>query len=120
MSKIDSAKVDSLRMSGFLYTRSKTQQYREKQISESENGMLNELIVILHKHKSRIYAVITPLYDQKKFDPSDMAILKETFGKNLYDFSGINAFTNDEYNYPDRKHFRPYVSKQIIDSIVRD
>ncbi len=120
LSQADSVKIDSLRKAGFLYARSTTQQYKERQISDPEARMLNELVSILHRQHSRIFAVITPLYDQKKFDPADMAILKAAFGQNLYDFSGINGITNDEYNYPDRKHFRSYISKMIVDSIVRE
>lgn len=120
LSPADSAKIDSLRTCGFLYARGKTQQYRDKQISASENSMIRELADILDKHRSKYYVVITPLYDQLKFNPEDMSVLQAAFGGNLYDFSGINGITDDEYNYPDRKHFRPVVSKQIIDSIIRN
>ena len=118
LSKADSSKIDSLKRCGFLYKRSETQQYRESQISAGENSMIHQLSRILRQHRSNYYVVITPLYDQRKFSREDMAILKEAYGSNLYDFSGINPMTNDAYNYPDRTHFIENVSKQIIDSII--
>ena len=111
-------RIDSLKASGFLFKRSREEQFKEKQISIPEQKMLEAIRDILEKHKSRYYIVITPLYDQLKFDKSDMKIIRDLFGKNVYDFSGINSITDNEYNYPDRKHFLPYISKNIIDSIT--
>lgn len=120
LSRPDSLKIDAMRKSGFLFVRDKRQKFMGKQISGPELSKVNELAGILHRHKSKIYVVITPLYDQMKFNPQDMEVLKSAFGPDLYDFSGINGITNDDYNYPDREHFRPVISKQIIDSIIRN
>jgi hypothetical protein len=115
----DSLKIDSLKNVGFLYARSKQQEFLGKQISAAESAIIDKIINILDKHKAKLYVIVTPLYDQMKFHPDDTSILKSKFGKDLYDFSGINSFTSNEFNYkPDRKHFREVVSKQIIDSLI--
>jgi hypothetical protein len=116
----DSARIDSMRQSGFLYARDNTQKYLGNQISATEISMIRDLAQILERHRSNIYVVITPLYDQMKFSEDDMSVLRAAFGQHLYDFSGINAITDNDYNYPDRKHFRPVISKEIIDSIIRE
>lgn len=110
------AKIDSMKKSGFLYVRSKFQKFKESQISNSETALLMKVKSILDKHKSRYTVIITPLYDQMRFSRFDFDIIKEIFKDRLFDFSGINEFTNNEYNYSDRIHFLPYISKQIIDS----
>lgn len=117
--KKDSVKIDSLKKSGFLFARSDEQKYGSEQISPSEAGMIEKIVKIVQRHKSNLYVIITPLYDQLKFNPTDIDILQKAFGKNFHDFSGINSITNNEYNYKaDRKHFREVVSKQIIDSLL--
>jgi hypothetical protein len=115
----DSLKIDSLKKSGFFYARRNHQQFLSKQISLEEEKIIYKIVNILDRHKAKLYLIVTPLYDQMKFNPDDILILKKAFGENLHDFSGINAFTNNEFNYkPDRKHFREVVSKQIIDSLI--
>ena len=111
--------IDSMVKVGFLYKRSSTQKFKERQISSSEKVTINKMINLLNKHHTKYYVVITPLYDQLKFNDTDMELLKNTFAENLYDFSGINNFTEDKLNYHDKKHFLPYVSKQILDSILK-
>lgn len=117
-SKAYMRKMDSLRSGGYLPNRAGKQAFREKQISGGEEQMLSGIKKILEKHASNYYVVITPLYDQLKFDASDMKIIENCFGDHVYDFSGINRFTNNIYNYPDGKHFPPYVSKAILDSVI--
>jgi hypothetical protein len=117
--RADSLKIDSLKKSGFFYARSKRQKYLDEQISSSESKIIDGIVKILNRHRAKLYVIITPLYDQRKFNPEDISILRTAFGESLYDFSGINAITNNEYNYkPDRKHFREVVSKKIFDSII--
>jgi len=112
------SRIDRLTETGFYYERNKLQQYAKDQISKGEEVILNEIKEIFDKHSTNFYIVITPLYDQRKFSQKDQVILKNIFGSRLYDFSGINDITNDKYNFPDRKHFQPYISKAIIDSIL--
>jgi hypothetical protein len=114
-------KIDSLKRIGVLFKRSNlTYKNKERQISFSEEKVLLKIKGLLKKHNTNYYIVITPLYDQMKFDCIDMQILGSIFGRNLYDFSGVNEITNNEYNYLDGLHFRPCISKQMIDSILAD
>ena len=110
--------IDSLKRTGFMYKRDKIQQYKENQISKVEFDLLSKIKVLLNKNKSNYYIIITPLYDQLKFSKLDNEKLNNVFKNRIYDFSGINKMTNNEYNYPDRSHFLPYISKKILDSIV--
>jgi len=111
--------IDSLQKTGFLYQRPAIQQFSKNQISMKEAAMLMDIKRLLQKHHSKYYIVITPLYDQLKFARDDQKLLEHIFGDGLYDFSGINRYTANPYNYPDRKHFLPWVSKDIIDSLIR-
>lgn len=113
------SKIDSLKRVGFLYTRSDSIKFKEKQISKEEFVLLQKVGELLKKHNTKFYVVITPLYDQLRFDSTDMNEIRAVFGtNNVYDFSGVNKFTKNEYNYPDRLHFLPYISKIIADSII--
>lgn len=113
-------KIDSLKNTGFLYERPLSQQYKEIiQISDSEKLLLLKLKDLFNKHSTNYYLVITPLYDQYKFNINDQDLVNKMFGDRVYDFSGINWMTSNEYNYPDRKHFQPYISKYMIDSIIK-
>jgi hypothetical protein len=118
MDKSYAHKIDSLKASGFLYKRPNKQLYKPNQISNSEVKILDKILALLHKHKAHYYVVLTPLYDQLKFSEKDSQILKTEFGNNLYDYSGINSITNDESNYPDKRHFLPYISKVMVDHIL--
>ena len=112
-------KMDSLIESGFLYKREDVQKQQTPQISARERIYLEKIADFFNKHNTNYYIVITPLYDQYKFNTADLNILNTVFPDRIFDFSGINNFTNNPYNYPDRKHFQPYISKKIIDSIVK-
>jgi hypothetical protein len=112
-------KIESLRKSGFLYERHDKPGYLSEQISDEEKSTLWSIKGLFKKHNTNHYVVITPLYDQNKFAASDQKILEECFGDRLYDFSGVNDFTNNVYNYPDRSHFQRYISKSILDSVIR-
>jgi hypothetical protein len=113
-------KIDSLKRTGVLFERSSLNQPRreKKQISINEEHILLKIRELFKKHGTNYRIVITPLYDQMQFDYADMQILRTIFGNSIYDFSGVNEITNNEYNYFDGMHFRPCISKQIIDSIL--
>ncbi len=81
---------------------------------------MHKIKKICEKHHTRYYIVITPLYDQLKFDSSDMQLISKSFGDRVFDFSGINDITNNQYNYHDRVHFLPYISKNMADKILEN
>ncbi len=110
--------VMKLRKSGFLYKRPNTLRYAENQISEAEEKSLQVIAGILKKHQTKAWFIISPLYDQLKFSKTDSLILQKILGERIYDYSGVNRFTLDDRNYPDRKHFLPHIAKQMLDEIL--
>ena len=110
--------IDSLKNSGKMHLRSDIQGYKKKQISNNEMDILTNIKQMLKKHNSNYYVIVTPLYDQLKFNAADSKILNQIFEDKIYDFSGINSITSNEYNFPDVKHFIPSISKSILDSII--
>lgn len=82
-------------------------------------------LIILDRIKNELQScgteykiVIGPLYNQIKLNPNDLLILKEYFGYgNVFDFSGVNEFTDDISNYYENSHYRPNVGKKIMEYI---
>jgi hypothetical protein len=58
--------------------------------------------------------ILSPLFEQLKWHPNDFNLLKNLFGSNLVDYSGINYFTNNKLNYYESSHFRPIVGNEIL------
>ena len=59
--------------------------------------------------------MISPLYNKMKLHNEDLEYLKKVFGEtNVFDFSGINKFTNDYRNYYESSHYRPHVAREIL------
>ena len=79
--------------------------------------MLNEIKRILIKNATQYKVVISPLYEQMKFNPADKKILNDIFGNTLYDFSGKNYFTDSLNHYYESSHFRPIVGDSIMSII---
>lgn len=86
-------------------------------IGSSSVNQLEAIKAILEKHKTNYKVVLSPLYEQKKYNPADLALLKATFGDRLYDFTGRNVFTEDRTNYYEASHFRPNVGDSIMEFI---
>ena len=77
--------------------------------------MLNEIQRIFAKHHTDFKIILSPNYEQEKLNPADRELLNTFFGKsNIYDFSGINSFTNNTDNYYETAHYKP----QVCDSIM--
>lgn len=103
-----------------FYDRPTTQQYHPKLIIGDEQvRMLKEIRDIFEKNHTNYKVVINPNYDQKKFQHSDIIALKTIFGDNLYDFSGINEYTNDYQNYTGLSHFKSYIAADIMQVIYK-
>jgi hypothetical protein len=46
--------------------------------------------------------------------------LQGIFGKeNVYDFSGINEFTEDYHNYYEAGHYRPLLGNKLLERIYK-
>lgn len=79
---------------------------------------LSEIYVVLEKHHSDYKIIISPLYNQTKLNSKDLDILYEVFGKeNVFNFSGVNEWTEDYRNYYENSHYLPSVASQIMDSV---
>ena len=84
-------------------------------IKDSQRQMLEEIKKIFTKHHTNYRIVISPPYDQIKFNPEDLHYLEDLFGKDfVFDFSGRNILTETYQNYYDNIHYRPQVSRQIM------
>ena len=90
-----------------------------KRITKKQLFMIEGIKRILEKNKTRYRVVLSPLYEQIKFNPADLIILKNEFGNNLYDFSGKNSFTDNKMNFYETSHYRPSVGDSIFKIIYQ-
>lgn len=62
--------------------------------------------------------IISPDYLQVNINPADVKTLKRFFGKrNVFDFTGINEYTEDIHNYYEPGHYRPALGKRLMEKI---
>ena len=98
-----------------FYARPATSVVSPSIINEPQKTLLREISWTLNSQKTNFRIVISPLYDQKQFNPTDLAYMKGLFGENrVYDFSGINDITNDKFNYYETSHYRPHIARKIM------
>ena len=88
-------------------------------INPEHEFMLREIRRLLDKNKTKFKVVLSPLYDQTKFNPADMRVLKQVFGDHLYDFSGKNSITDNKFNYYEISHYRYVVGDSILSKIYQ-
>lgn len=101
-----------------FYKRDNIQKYSKPVIKQAQKEMLTKIAGIFKKHGTKYKIVISPLYDQKKLNKEDLAYMQRLFGdENVFDFSGINRFTNDYRNYYESSHYRPHVATAIMAEI---
>lgn len=109
------------RLSVFYKRDTTIQSYSPPSISENQMYMLENIYSILQKHKTDAKVVISPLYNQKKLNSADLNYLQALFGENnVFDFSGINRFTNNYENYYESSHYRPHIAKEIMKVIYEN
>lgn len=88
-------------------------------IDQDYSGMLKEMKFILEKQKANYKIVAGPLYEQVKWHKKDKDILIKIFGKNFYDYTGKNKFTDNKENYYESSHYRPVVGTVILHEIYQ-
>lgn len=89
-------------------------------IFHRQRMILDEIMEVLRRHGTSIRVIISPDYNQKRLHPNDRAILQSIFGKeNVYDFSGVNEFTEDYHNYYEAGHYRPLLGKQLLERVYK-
>ena len=99
-----------------FYKRSPEQRISIPSITnETQLKMLAHIKQIFDSHHTNFKIVISPLYRQLKMNPADLQFLRSLFGtENVFDFSGVNGFTNDYRNYYETSHYRPNVADSIM------
>ncbi|MGZ3861841.1 MAG: hypothetical protein ACXVPN_07685 [Bacteroidia bacterium] len=102
-----------------FYTRSGERTDTVPRINKNYERMLEEVAAIFKRQGTNYNVIISPLYEQTKFHPDDIALLKKIFGENLFDFSGENEFTKNIHNYYEKSHYRPNVGDSILNYIYQ-
>lgn len=95
--------------------------YSPVSIYDTQKVILKNIQNIFKQHNTNFKIIINPLYDQVRLNNGDVNYLKNLFGaNNVFNFSGINKFTNNYTNYYEDSHYRPHVARMIIEEIYRD
>jgi hypothetical protein len=98
-----------------FYKRSNIPLFDYPKIKSKQLKLLDEMRNTLQKQNTNIKIVISPLYNQKIFNQNDKKILISYFGKeNVYDFSGVNKYTECIGNYYESSHYKPNVANEIL------
>lgn len=87
-------------------------------IKEAQKEMLVEINEVFRRAGTNVKLIISPLYDQVRLNAQDVVYLQDLFGKaNVFDFSGINEFTQHYENYYENSHYRPHVAMKLMDVV---
>jgi len=87
-------------------------------LREPQQRLLDSMVDVFARRGTRVRIVVSPLYDQIRLHPDDLATLRARFGANaVADFSGDNPLTADVHNYYEGSHYRPTVARQILASL---
>jgi len=102
----------------FLFERSAKETFSEKLITPEFESMLRGMKAIFDKQKTDYKIIVTPDYYQVHINMEDLKLLQNVFGdKNVYNYSGKTALTEDMYNFLNTTHFDDSIGWQIIDDI---
>lgn len=120
INEIKSDSVKYYNQPNFFYERKKEKVMGEKSIKEYQIKYLRAIKAVFDRNKTEYKIVVGPTYDQKYFNEEDLNILKNYFGKeNVYDFSGINDYTNNKTNFYEIYHYKPNVANDIMQKIYK-
>lgn len=87
-------------------------------VSDLEITQLKIIKKVFSKHGTKYKILVSPMYDQIPLEKEQLTLLKDIFGdENVYDFSGVNEYTQSIYNYYETSHYRPHVADRILESI---
>jgi hypothetical protein len=106
--------------SKIFYTRVRERTDSVERIQKPHLLLLMDIKRILEKNNTNYKIILSPLYEQVKFNPKDLEILESVFPGHVYDFSGKNTFTDKVTNYYESAHFRPVVGDSILSIIYKD
>jgi len=95
--------------------------YYDRLINEEQLKDFMEIKSIIDKNKANIILIVYPDYNQVYFNLNDIENLQKLFGsKNIFDYSGVNKYTNDLTNYYDLLHIRSFVGDEILQQIFNE
>jgi len=115
--KTDSIKYYEDRLDRFPARSGKYTEEIKRSTSEHVQ-MLNEIKTILTKNNTDYKVIICPSYNQMAYNGEDLKLTETVFGKeNVFNFTGINRFTEDKSNFYDATHFKKYIGKELLDSV---
>lgn len=104
-----------------FFPRSGQEEISPAVIRTTQKNMLTEINCILKRHRTDCKIIISPLYNQVCLNPDDIHVLQEIFGiNNVFDFSGINTFTDDYHNYYESSHYRPHIAARIMQIVYEN
>ena len=90
-------------------------------IGAAQEAQLRAVQGILRRSGASYRIVISPVYTQEAMHSADVAVLKHMFGAQfVYDFSGINRYTQPLGNHYEEYHFRPLVGRQLLKIIYAE
>lgn len=117
---IENIKKDSLKyyQDPEFHDRLASSPMSERQIMKHHLQDLKTIDSLFKVHKTNYKVIISPLFDQREYNPVDLNILGIYLGrKNIYNYSGKNKYTDDITNYYEMSHYKPIVGKRIMDEI---
>ncbi len=87
-------------------------------LSGRQLNLLHRMKQICDNHRTVVKIIIGPNYYQKRIHHHDVELMKQLFGQEaVWDFTGINEYTNNDYNYYEPGHYRPIAGEQILQQI---
>lgn len=90
-------------------------------VTDLEIEQLIEIRKIFLKHKTKYKIVVAPLYNQICLEADQLVKLQEIFGpENIFNYSGVNKYTESKGNYYEASHFKTSVSNDIMKEIYSD
>ncbi len=89
-------------------------------IFKKQERLLLDLKEICNRHSTKLVLIVGPDFFQKKMHRKDLEKLQEILGdENIYDFTGVNQYTDDYHHYYEPGHYRPILGSKLLNSIYR-
>ncbi|HEY1047552.1 MAG TPA: hypothetical protein VGF79_13995 [Bacteroidia bacterium] len=113
--KEDSMKYYNTLMQRGVFYKREVGKVSKPMLEKEQLRLLNEIKTMITEHQIDLRIVISPLYDNIKFNPQDKKTLEILFGSGkVFDYSANEQFTSSIGNYYENSHFRPEVARQIL------
>ena len=90
------------------------------EIKKEDLEFMQEMMHIFKKHNCNYKVILGPNFDQIPFPTKQKNQLIQIFGSGaMYDFTGVNQYTNSISHYYEKSHYRIGIGKAIMDEIYR-